>query len=364
MSMARGVRKVSENIIQDGRALVITEEDASKLKWENIPDGTIKVNKQNGIMMVKLEGETDWLPAGLKNDGTLCIIKDSMIVHEVFTVTSVPNIGSDGKYVSNEFSYTNSDGQTRHMPITEHNEFVFELEKASYIRHRNHISATIDDVLERNPASGGLRELTETRFAISDALEVGHEITAKYIRIFRIGNPYPRVFMSTETPEASEIGDLWIDFDGSLADNDALGENVEVNTTISWDRVTGKPTSIAGYEIKDKISYQGHVHNKAEIFDFPTSLPASGGDADTTDGHHAGTGPNQLLVVQSDGKIPASTLPAHTHGMQDLSNFHIGVAPPASPENNKTVWFCIKAGEMTIRYYSNNKWNDFGAVFL
>ena len=364
MAAPRGVRKVSENIIQDGRALIITEEDASQLDWGDIPAGSLKINKKNGLMSVKIEGETDWLPAGLKNDGTLCIIKDSMIIYEVFTVTSVPSIGADGKYTSLEFTYTNSEGQTRHMPITKQNEFIFELEKASYIKNRNHISVTIDDVLERTPASGGLREVTEKRFAISDALEVGHEITAKYIRIFRIGNPYPRVFMSDELPEASEIGDMWIDFNGTLADSDALGENIEVNTSISWERITGKPTSVIGYGIKDNISYNGHVHKKTEITDFPASLPANGGDADTTDGRHAGTGPNQLLVVQADGKIPLTTLPTHSHGMQDLSNFHIGTTPPAAPDNNKSVWFCIKAGEMTIKYYSNNKWNDFGAVFL
>jgi hypothetical protein len=363
MAASRGVKKVSENIVQDGRALIITEEDASKLKWENIPNGTIKVNPKNGLMMVKLEGETDWLPAGLKNDGTLCIIKDSMIIHEVFTVTSVPSM-VNSKYTSNEFTYTNSDGEARHMPITDNNEFVFELEKGSYIRSRNHLSITVDDCLERTPASGGVREMTETRFALADALEVGHEITAKYIRIFRIGNPYPRVFMDNAEPEASEPGDLWIDMDGSLADNDALGENIEVNTTISWDRVTGTPTTVAGYGIKDKVSYEGHVHSKSEIMDFPASLPANGGNADTIDNHHAGTTANTVLVVQPDGKIPLSTLPDHTHDMSQLTSFNVGATAPSNPENNKTIWFCIKSGEMVIKFYSNNTWNTFGAVFL
>ena len=71
MAAPRGVRKVSENIIQDGRALIITEEDASQLDWGSIPAGSLKINKKNGLMSVKIEGETDWLPAGLKNDGTL-----------------------------------------------------------------------------------------------------------------------------------------------------------------------------------------------------------------------------------------------------------------------------------------------------
>ena len=38
----RGVRKVNELIVQNGRALIITEEDANNLTWDEIPDGTLK----------------------------------------------------------------------------------------------------------------------------------------------------------------------------------------------------------------------------------------------------------------------------------------------------------------------------------
>lgn len=368
MSMARGVRKVNENIVQDGRALIITEEDASKLKWENIPDGTIKVNKQNGLMMVKLQGESDWLPAGLKNDGTLCIIKDSMIIHEAFTVTNVPSLGTDGKYTTHEFSYTNSDGETRHMPITDGNEFVFEVEKGSFIKGRNALTVTIDDCLDRTPASGGVRELSETRFALADALEVGHEITAKYTRIFRIGNPYPRVFMDNDEPEASELGDFWVDLNADFSDNDLLGDGTgEVNTTIDWSRITGKPTSISGYKITDKISYEGHLHQVKDITDFPKSMPANGGNADTTDGYHVDSNkPNTLAVINPDGKLSYSVMPSSVvNGVDAVGNFYVGTTVPNSPVNGKTIWFCIDTtGGATIKFYANNKWNTFGAVFL
>ena len=68
--MPRGVRKVNENIIQDGRSLIINEENEKNISWENIPDGSIKINSSNGMMYVKIKGESDWVPAGIKNDGT------------------------------------------------------------------------------------------------------------------------------------------------------------------------------------------------------------------------------------------------------------------------------------------------------
>lgn len=309
MSMARGVRKVSENIVQDGRALIITEEDANKLKWENIPNGTIKVNPKNGLMMVKLEGETDWLPSGLKNDGTLCIIKDSMIIHENFTVTSVPERNSSGTYTTNEFTYKNSDGETRHMPITIDNEFVFELEKGSYIKNRNHLSLAIDDCLEWTPSTGGVREINETRFAVTELLEVGHKITAKYIRIFRIGNPYPRIFFDANEPEHAEIGDLWLDIDAQIESDEYLPEDVDGKIKIDWSMIEGLPTTLQGYGINDPVARIGHVHRVLDMTDFPLSLPANGGNADTVGGYRPGVAANRLLITDAIGKIPIGVIP-------------------------------------------------------
>lgn len=46
----------------------------------------------------------------------------------------------------------------------------------------------------------------------------------------------------------------------------------------SWDGITGKPQTFPPAP---------HGHTKEEITDFPSSLPANGGDADTVDGKHA-----------------------------------------------------------------------------
>lgn len=314
----RGVRKVSELIIQNGRALIITEEDANNLSWEDIPNGTLKVNPGTGMLSVKVEGETDWIPAGIKNDGTISIAKDSMIIEEIFTIKTLDD--GDGN-----FSYTNSNQEVKHMPILENGEYTFELEKGSYSTQRNHIEVLIDDVLRRSPSSGGVIELSNTRFAINEKLEVGQEITARYINILRIGNPYPRIFLNSTEPKTSEIGDFWLDYDATLEDEDVLGENIEADTTISWNRITGKPTTINGYGISDKISYVGHTHQSSDIIglNMPKSTKANGGNADTVNHYTADNNkPNTLAILNSNGKIPANNIANHQHELTDILNIN------------------------------------------
>ena len=58
--------------------------------------------------------------------------------------------------------------------------------------------------------------------------------------------------------------------------------------------VTGgsNPTTLAGYGITDAAS-KTHSHTKSQIADFPTSMPANGGNSDTVDNVHvnnSGTG--------------------------------------------------------------------------
>ena len=150
--MPRGVRKVNENIIQDGRSLIINEENEKNISWENIPDGSIKINSSNGMMYVKIKGESDWVPAGIKNDGTLSIAKDTFIIEEIFTIKTL----SDG---NGEFSYYNTEGEVRHGELLEDGSYVFTLEKGSYPMLRNHLEIIIDDALRRTAISGGIKEI-------------------------------------------------------------------------------------------------------------------------------------------------------------------------------------------------------------
>ena len=54
--------------------------------------------------------------------------------------------------------------------------------------------------------------------------------------------------------------------------------SVDKAESVPWTGVTGKPSTFPP---------SVHTHTKAQITDFPTSLPANGGNADTVDGLHA-----------------------------------------------------------------------------
>ena len=204
MSITRGIKKVSENILSDGRAIIVTEKDKDNYVWADIPNGSLFIDTTTGIMQVKIEGESDWVPAGLKNDGTLCIAKDTKLVTEIYTIVN-PDEGNG------IFSCKDGDGNTRHFPLTNEGYHVFYLEKGSYQMRRNQISVMIDDCLYRSQSSGGLTEISETKIILNEKLVTGQEITITYSNVLRIGNPYPRIFMGQLAPTIAEEGDLWLD---------------------------------------------------------------------------------------------------------------------------------------------------------
>ena len=313
----RGVRKVSELITQHGRTLIISEEDASKLSWADIPVSTLKVNPRTGVISVKLEGQTDWVPAGIKNDGTISLVKDSKIVTENYTIASVNT-------ANKTFSYTLENGSVRHSVIDDTKGFIFELENGSYQPERNQIEAVIDDILLRSKASGGLVEVSEIKVGIKDPLVVGQEITLKYVTTFRVGNPYPRFFLNTNEPDPklAETGDFWLDYDATIA-SEMGGDNEPdpsiVKRRIYWDDISGKPDTLYGFGIKDRVSLEGHRHRRADIIDFPTSMPANGGNADSVSGYRANNNaPNTLAILESDGKLPYTVIPKHRHDVDDI----------------------------------------------
>mgnify|MGYP007085155960 FL=1 len=274
-SEARGVRKLSERNLQAKRALILTEEDTRKLDWSEIPVGTIKVNQYTGMMSIKLQdvlvlkengrqlenhfilqagdnpaptdkvyeikdrtlnyykgegckvtswtradieysSQTDWLPIGIKNDGTISIAKDVMYVEEVFTVVD------PRKDIQGLFEYTNAQGEHRHMPFTDEGYPVFELEQGTYSRFRNHLEVTLDDALNRSARSKGIIEISEKRFAITDELHVGEELTVRYLQTLRVGNPYPRIFVSNKAPTIAEENDFWLDTNDGPYESDVV----------------------------------------------------------------------------------------------------------------------------------------------
>ena len=49
MSETHGIKKVSENILAPGRAIIVTEKDKDKYTWGEIPDGSIFIDTETGI---------------------------------------------------------------------------------------------------------------------------------------------------------------------------------------------------------------------------------------------------------------------------------------------------------------------------
>lgn len=94
---------------------------------------------------------------------------------------------------------------------------------------------------------------------------------------------------------------------------EAVKDQVE-NIDVSWDGITGKPEAFppsehdhddryyTESEINTKLNGKAnstHTHTKSEITDFPTSLPANGGNADTVDGLHA----SDLIKVNGNSNM-------------------------------------------------------------
>lgn len=208
--IGRGVKKVNESIMQDGRTIIITEDDNSKLDWDRLPDGTLKVNPVTGQVFVKIKGEADWIPLGLTYDGNMIIAKDARIVYEVFKIITADN--GDGT-----FTYEKEDGERRTKPLTADGKQCFELEKGSYIVKRNKIEAYINDTLHRSDGSGGLIEIDESRVALEENKVAGTKITFKYFLKVNIGNPYPRFFINAEEPNTADYGDFWLDINEDMA---------------------------------------------------------------------------------------------------------------------------------------------------
>lgn len=218
----RGVRLVNENIIQKGRALVLTSKTSGDYEWSEIPDGSLLVNSENGSVAVKIEGESNWIPLSdlVKPDGTLIVARDCKFVTEVYTIEEINEEAKTFKYseVSGEYRYST----IVEDPVAGESMFVFKLEQGSYLPRRNLMTAKINDTLERTAASGGLVEISNKKVGLLDTLKVGDEITFSYAMRIAIGNPYPRIYMGYTVPDDPEEGDFWLDLNPAPYQNKVI----------------------------------------------------------------------------------------------------------------------------------------------
>lgn len=361
---ARGVRKINEQTVQEGRALIITEENENLYSWEDIPVGSLRVNGTTGLIMVKLKGQSDWVPCNIKLDikrdfegnvldingnmvtdplylemvnnivsqggQTLSIAKDAMIVRENFTIVSA-NI--DGK----QFAYEDENGN-RYFGSRNEQGFWFELKKGHYQPGRNMLDVIIDDCLYRSAASGGVKEISETKFIMTEELLNGMELTVKYYQINRIGNPYPRIFLrkgnysenneiDTAQPEGAEVGDIWIDFYGTPEDEDGYLADManDMSGVIPLSKIDGMPGTVAEAATKgimtDAVA-KGHKHNVSDITGLDLVVfNAANNVSNATNATHANTADNamtannaQLLQDRTVGSNPGNIVVVQTNG--------------------------------------------------
>lgn len=286
-----GVRKVGERVIQDGRGLIITDENINNYNWDDIPAGSLLVNPKTGIVQVKLEGQSNWQPGLIKNDGTICISQDSAVIVERFEIVNplldqntftYQDITEPGKIVSGKRSVT-TDSTKQHIGYT------FTLTHGEYMEDRNLLSVSIERNQGTNNEStvicdvvnGSLVEDAFNKFTIVDkTIKSGDHVVARYFRIIRIGNPYPRWFITDRKPDTlpngiqkAEEGDMWLDYSQTVDQTtsnwleersdmlgwenvfskDAKGNKIIKNLSVEWSNIQHKPTTIKDLGIENDV---------------------------------------------------------------------------------------------------------------
>ena len=346
----RGVRTIGEQLLRENRALIVTNQNKDDLLkiWSQLPDGTIHVDPVTGINSTKIAGRSTWTPYGIDAEKTMVVSRDTQFNEETFIIKSIDK-------AAGTFSYENAKGDKTHsVCLNSGKEFVFVLEKGSYMMGRNHLEVTLDDCLIRTVMSGGIQEISDLKFKVMDELVVGQKVTVRYVKWTKIGNPYPRFFLGAEEPESADLGDFWLDPNGELDENsaeDELEDNPEA--TISWSRITGTPTTLAGYGVTEKYSAYGHVHRTLDISDFPTSLPAKGGDSSTVRGLEPKNAPGQIPVLDSNAKLSTSVLP--NNYLIQTGAIYIQDAQPTNPAEN-AIWICTGSSRFISVYRSATGW--------
>lgn len=361
----RGVRSVSERILKDGRALIVTDENFKDYDFNALPDGSIHVDTKTGIISVKLEGETSWSPATLTvtnkekiTNPTLIIARDTQFNEEVFKITKIDLENKRFTYVIVDENKPEKEWEQRqeNEVLDNGNKWVFTLENGTYLQGRNHLEISIDGVLTRTVANNGIEELSEKRFILIDTLEVGQTVIARYVKWTRIGNPYPRWFLNNEEPDMPSFGDFWLDSNGSMDEGSFVYELNKTNGTIKWSQIENIPETLEGLGIKPEYAKKEHTHSILDIKDYPKELPANGGNSNTVQNRKPGIDAGDLVYLNDNGAINATILPdnyLHSSGavlFQDVR--------PTKTKNN-SIWICTDNSDPHIEAYSGGTWFRF-----
>ena len=157
----------------------------------------------------------------------------------------------------------------------------------------------------------------------------------------------------TEYVTKTELGDAgYGDMLKSVYDTNNSGV-VDKAESVAWTGVAGKPSTFPP---------SSHTHTKSQISDFPTSLPANGGDADTA------TYLNSTVLINEDLNNITKIGVYHSGGSNSVSNKPVGVdafglqiLKSASGWTTQILYASNNQERVYIRYGSGSgfsEWNE------
>lgn len=207
-----GIRKLNEYSVDKNTAIIITDSEKDNYYWADIPDGSLLVNDKTGNLSIKLTGESDWVPMGIRKDGTEKLVKDAVINVEYYTIVKF-------ELEYNRFYYHDREEITRIGKLI-NGKAQFKVGSGLYLPGTNQLEVLINDSVHRNTIDGGLEEINMKYFQIdADDIRLGSTVTVRYINYERLSELYPFIYTQEQVPWFFEDKDLWIN----------PSDNVDVN---------------------------------------------------------------------------------------------------------------------------------------
>ena len=202
MKPTYGIRKFSEYTTDPTSAFIINDTDKDKYYWADIPDGSLLVNTKTGTLSIKLEGEIDWVPCGVKRDGTEKLLKSAVIEVEFFTIIDI----QDDKVLYHDIH------EISRVAYIKNGKASFKIGRGLYLPGTNQLEVFVNDVIRRTAATKDLVEENMKYFSIDlDDLIIGSTLTIRYIDYERLSEVYPYIYLQKSHPWFFEDKDIWID---------------------------------------------------------------------------------------------------------------------------------------------------------
>lgn len=203
MKSTWGIRKLNEYSVDKNTAIIITDSEKDNYYWADIPDGSLLVNDKTGNLSIKLTGESDWVPMGIRKDGTEKLVKDAIINVEYYTIVKF-------ELEHNRFYYHDREEITRIGKLI-NGKAQFKVGSGLYLPGTNQLEVLINDSVHRNTVDGGLEEINMKYFQIdADDIRLGSTVTVRYINYERLSELYPFIYTQEQVPWFFEDKDLWI----------------------------------------------------------------------------------------------------------------------------------------------------------